>query len=92
MVPALLLLKAHQSDIADLEERIGRHRDQTLETIVAMGVDESRLPADADVEEIAAQLVGPMVFAHLTGRPRVTKAFAQRVADTFLRANPGDAS
>jgi len=27
------------------------------------------------------------VFAHLTGRPRVTKAFAHRVSDAFLRAN-----
>ena len=87
MIPALLLLKAHQSDIAKLEERIGRHQDHTLETIVAMGVAEGRLHEGADTEEIAAQLIGPLVFAHLTGRPRVTKAFAHRVADAFLRAN-----
>jgi TetR/AcrR family transcriptional regulator, regulator of autoinduction and epiphytic fitness len=91
MIPALLLLKAHQSDIAKLEERIGRHQDDTLQTIVAMGVAEGSLQDGADVEEIAAQLVGPLVFAHLTGRPRVTKAFAQRVADAFLRANAAGA-
>ena len=87
MIPALLLLKAHQSDIAKLDERLGRHQDQTLEAIVAMGVVEGRLREGADIEEIGAQLVGPLVFAHLKGRPRVTKAFAQRVADAFLRAN-----
>jgi AcrR family transcriptional regulator len=87
VIPALLLLKAHQSDIAQLYEKIGRHQDQTLATIVAMGVAEGRLRDDADSEEISAQLIGPLVFAHLTGRPRVTKAFATRVADAFLRAN-----
>jgi AcrR family transcriptional regulator len=88
VIPALLLLKAHQSEIADLEERIGKHQDETFETIIAMGVAEGRFAADPNVEEIAAQLIGPLVFAHLTGRPRVTKAFAHRVADNFLRAHP----
>src|SRR5262245_7107360 len=75
VIPALLLLKAHQSEIADLEERIGKHQDQTFETVIAIGVTEGRFPADADVEQLAAQLLGPLVFAHLTGRPKVTKAF-----------------
>jgi len=90
VIPALLLLKAHQSEIADLEERIGKHQDQTFEIIIAMGVEEGRFTPGANVEELAAQLIGPLVFAHLTGRPRVTKAFAQRVVDTFLRAHPAD--
>jgi len=88
VIPALLLLKAHQSEIADLEERIGKHQDQTFENIIAMGVAEDRFTPGANVEELAAQLIGPLVFAHLTGRPRVTKAFAQRVGDNFLRAHP----
>lgn len=87
VIPALLLLKAHQTEIADLEERIGRHQDETLSAMVALGIAEGRLPDGADVQEIAAQLIGPLVFAHLKGRPRVTKAYAGRVADSFLRAN-----
>jgi AcrR family transcriptional regulator len=90
VIPALLLLKAHQSEIADLEQRIGKHQDQTFERIIAMGVAEGRFTPDANVEELAAQLIGPLVFAHLTGRPRVTKAFAHRVSDNFLRAHPAD--
>jgi AcrR family transcriptional regulator len=86
VIPALLLLKAHQTEIADLEQRIGRHQDETLDAMVAVGVAEGRLPADADAQEIAAQLIGPLVFAHLKGRPRITKAYAERVADSFLRA------
>lgn len=89
VIPAMLLLKAQKSEIADLEERIGEHQDKTLEAIVALGVADGRLPAGIDVEEVAAQLIGPLVFAHLTGRPPVTKAFAERVADAFLRANAG---
>lgn len=87
VIPALLLLKAHQSDIADLEERIGRHQHETIEMIVALGVAEGRLPEGADSEEFAAQLIGPLVFAHLTGRPPLTTAFAQRIVDDYLRAH-----
>lgn len=90
VIPALLLLKAHQSEIADLEERIGKHQDQTFEMIIAIGVAEGRFGADDNVEELAAQLIGPLVFAHLTGRPRLTKAFAKRVLDAFLRAHPAN--
>jgi AcrR family transcriptional regulator len=87
VIPALLLLKAHQSEIADLEQRLGEHQDKNLEAIVALGIAEGRLPSGADVEEIAAQLIGPLVFAHLTGRPSVTKEFARRLVDAFLLAN-----
>jgi AcrR family transcriptional regulator len=86
VIPALLLLKTHQAGIADLEERLGDHQDDMLATVVAQGIAEGALPADADVEQVAAQLVGPLVFAHLTGRPPVTEQFAQRIVDGFLRA------
>src|SRR5262245_56064834 len=87
VIPALLLLKAHQTEIADLDERIHRHQDDTLAAVVALGAAAGRLPAGADTEEVAANLIGPLVFAHLAGRPQITKAFAGRVADAFLRAH-----
>jgi AcrR family transcriptional regulator len=87
VIPALLLLKTHQEGIADLEERLGDRQDHLLERIIAIGVADGCLPADADIEQIAAQLVGPLVFAHLTGRPPVTEEFAQRIVDDFLRSH-----
>jgi AcrR family transcriptional regulator len=87
IVPALLLLKSHQEDIADLEERLGSRQDETLTAVLAQGVAEGALPADTDIEQFAATLIGPMVFAHLSGRPPVTEQFAQRVVDGLLRAN-----
>ena len=87
MIPALLLLKSHQEDIADLDERLGHRQDETLAAVVRSGVDEGVLPADVDIEQLAAMLIGPMVFAHLSGRPIVTEQFAQRVVDGLLRAN-----
>jgi len=87
VIPALLLLKTHQEGIADLEERLGDRQDHMLERIIAIGVADGCLPADADIEQIAAQLVGPLVFAHLTGRPPVTEEFAQRIVDDFLRSH-----
>jgi AcrR family transcriptional regulator len=87
VIPALLLLKTHQEGIADLEERLGDHQDHMLERIIAIGVEEGCLPANADIEQIAAQLIGPLVFAHLTGRPPLTEEFAQHIVDGFLRSS-----
>ncbi len=87
VIPALLLLKSHQAGIADLEERLGDRQDQTLASIVAQGITEGVLPADIDVEQVAALLFGPLVFAHLTGRPPVTDDLAQRIVDGFLRSS-----
>jgi AcrR family transcriptional regulator len=87
VVPALLLLKTHQEGFADLEERLGDHQDDMLSAIVAQGIAEGALEVGADIEQIAAQLIGPLVFAHLTGRPPLSEEFAQRLVDGFLRAN-----
>ncbi len=87
MIPALLLLKSHQAGIADLEERLGDRQDRRWRRSSPSGVAEGVLPADVDVEQVAALLIGPLVFAHLTGRPPVTDDFAQRIVDGFLRSS-----
>jgi len=86
VIPALLLLKSHQAGIADLEERLGDRQDDTLATIVKQGVAEGVLAADVDVEQVAALLIGPLVFAHLTGRPSKTDELAERIVSGFLRS------
>jgi AcrR family transcriptional regulator len=87
IVPALLMLKTHKAGIADIEQRMESKQDEHFAAVIALGVAEGRIAADADVSEIGAQLVGPILFARLTGKPALTEQFAQRVVDGFLRAH-----
>ena len=92
IVPSLLMLKTHQAGIADIEQRIESKQDEHFAAVLALGVAEGRIAANADVSEIGAQFVGPILFARLTGKPPLTEQFAQRVVDGFLRAHAVAAS
>ena len=86
IMPVLLHLKTHQEAIADVEQRMEHRQDETFEGVLALGVQEGVIATDDDPAEIAAQLIGPLVFAALTGKPPLSEAFAERVVDSFLRA------
>jgi AcrR family transcriptional regulator len=86
IVPVMLHLKSHQAGIADVEQRMEHRQDETFEGVLALGVAEGVIAADDDHEEIGAQLIGPLLFAALTGKPPLTQRFAERVVDNFLRA------
>ena len=86
MLPALLLLKHHEAGIAELEQRLEREQDQLLSNLVERAALEGLLPADVVVEEAIALLVGPLLFAHLTGTVPVDDGFAERAVDHFLAA------
>ena len=47
MLPALMLLKTHEHGIADLEQRLERHQEEVLGQLIARGVAEGVLRADA---------------------------------------------
>jgi AcrR family transcriptional regulator len=88
IIPALLLLKAHQASIAEVEERLGSRQDETLDILLRAGIDEGYLTPDTTVEDLAAMLIGPLMFAHLTGRPDLTPEFADRIVDGLLHRTP----
>lgn len=88
MVPALMMLKQHVAEVADLEEVLHREQSDVLAEVVRRGVAEGRVDPDDDVDEIAAQLVGPLFFAVMTGEIAIDEAFCDRVVDRFLRSYP----
>ena len=86
VLPALLLLKTHQYGIADLEERMEQHQDEILGGVVRAASTKGVLRPDVDVEQAAATAIGPMLFAHLTGKLPVDVALGEHVVETVLRA------
>lgn len=85
VLPALLDLRSHEDGVAALERRLEAHQDHAIEAVLRRGIDEGRLDADLDLDEAAALLVGPFMFANLMGRPEVDERFSDQVVDAFLR-------
>jgi len=84
MLPALMLLKTHEHGIADLEQRLERHQEEVLGQLIARGVAEGVLRADAADPEAMTLFVGPLMFAHLTGAVAIDDGFVDRTIDRFL--------
>lgn len=84
VLPAVLMLRDHQDGVADLEERLGASRADALGAVLQQGVAEGVLRADVDLDATCAQLVGPLLFAQLIGRPGVDDAFVDRSVACFL--------
>jgi AcrR family transcriptional regulator len=84
LLPALLLLKLHEKNVASLEESIEEEQHGVLESVLRRGVTEGAIKPGYDIEEAATHLVGPLVFAQLTGRIEVDHGFAQKTLEVFL--------
>jgi AcrR family transcriptional regulator len=93
MVPSLILLKRHTDGVANLDERLHYRQTVVVSDVLDRGVREGRLPADYDLEEATAQLVGPVFFAQISNSVAIDRAYGDRVVDRFLAAfRPADVS
>lgn len=86
IVPALLMLKSHAHGVQDLEKRLEKNQSDTAAAVLKRGIDAGVLRAGLDIDEAVAHLVGPLLFAHLTGSVPLDHAFADRTVDVFLAA------
>ena len=84
--PALLTLRNHKDGVADLEQRIEARQDQAVDVVLRRGIAEGRLAADLDLDRAGSLLVGPLLVAHLMGKPELDDAFATFVVNAFLRS------
>ena len=84
LVPVMLMLKHHEGGIAALEGRLDDRQRHIVAGAMERGVREGVLRADLDVEQAAAHLLGPLLFAGLTGMVKLTTEFADRTVDVFL--------
>lgn len=85
VLPALLLLGIHEDGIADIEQRMGDQQDTLFADVLDRGIAEGLIRPDVDVRQAAATWLGPLVFAHLTGRLPLDESLAAHAVDVVRR-------
>jgi AcrR family transcriptional regulator len=86
VLPALMLLKAHQHDIAEVEQRMQQEQMQVCTDVLRRGKNEGRIPPHEDEGMLLTLLVGPLLMAALTGTTELNAALADRSIHHFLAA------
>ena len=86
VLPALLMLKNHEAGVRAIDERLEHEQDEVVRSLIARAVDEGVLVVDVDVAEAMTHLLGPLLFAHLTGSVPLDDGFVDRTVDRFLAA------
>ena len=86
VLPALMLLKLHQNDIAEVEHRMQQEQMLICADVLQRGRDEGRIPPDEDDGLLLTLLIGPLLMAALTGTTELNAALADRLVSYFLVA------
>ena len=86
VLPALLMLKNHESGVAAMNDRLEHEQEMALNTLLTRAAAEGVLRSDLDAQEAVTMLVGPLLFAHLTDSVKLDKDFVDRAVDNFLKA------
>lgn len=83
ILPALLELRQHSPDMAELLEADFEDKLVTLTSILDLGVAEGRLPDGLDPRLVLQTVIGPLVLAALSGGDDLA-ALAEFVVERFL--------
>ena len=84
MMPALLALKAYEATLADVERHMDEMQGHVSTELFARGVREGLLDEGHDVERSVALLIGPLVFAVITGETPLTTDLADESLRCFM--------
>lgn len=86
LAPALILLSRQHPELADLDSEMKQAQHQATEAVLRMGIEEGILDPSVldDVNRTVALVVGPVVFAGLTGMTPVGDELADACVDQFL--------
>ena len=91
ILPALLALRAHSPEMAELLRVDFDANITTVAHVLALGAAEGTVPAGLDPRIVTQALIGPLVLAALNGDQNVPE-LAEFVLDRFLcsyRSTPG---
>ena len=84
ILPALLALKAYEPTLAAIDDHLESEQAAVSGDLLARGVSEGVLDPAIDHRRAIAQLVGPLVFALITGEPALTPELADESLRCFL--------
>lgn len=83
---ALLILSRHDPTFAELHQRAHQTLVGAVDALVRHGITEGILAPETDSSIVAAQLIGPFVFAHFESTPP-THALIEAVITGVLRSH-----
>ena len=92
IVPALMSLRATMPELAEVVDGDRDSKADVLRSILDLGVDEGLLTLPIDAEETMILLVGPLVFASITGQSERLATLTDRVLDDFMAASRSQVS
>ena len=92
IVPALMSLRATMPELAEVVDGDRDSKADVLRSILDLGVDEGLLALPIDAEETMILLVGPLVFASITGQSERLATLTDRVVDDFMAASRSQVS
>lgn len=84
MMPALLALKAYEPNLAAIEANREQIQAELTDELFARGRREGLFADDYDSNRAVAQLVGPLLFAVLTGETSCDEALADEALRCFM--------
>jgi hypothetical protein len=80
------LLRVEFEGMDQLEESREKAQLETVDAVLARGVTAGVIRRGYDIRQACAHLVGPLIFAHLTGVLASDRKLADRTVDVFMAA------
>jgi AcrR family transcriptional regulator len=84
VLPALLMLKSFEAGIAGLNSRLHRRQSEITNALFDLGDRDGQLPHGMDRDRAVAQLLGPLIFAQLSGMCPCDDVLADVAVEGFL--------
>jgi AcrR family transcriptional regulator len=86
LAPALILLSRQHPELADLDSEMKQAQHRATEAVLRLGIAEGLLDPSVldDVNRTVALVVGPVIFAGLTGMTEVDEELADACVAQFL--------
>jgi AcrR family transcriptional regulator len=84
MMPALLALKTYEATLADVERHMDEMQGHVSRDLFDRGIREGLFGPDVDVGRAVSLLIGPLVFAVITGETPLTTDLADEALRCFM--------
>ncbi|HEX2576282.1 MAG TPA: TetR/AcrR family transcriptional regulator [Aquihabitans sp.] len=83
-ISTILLLRLERPSLQGLEPDLEKDQIKVLRRVLDRGVEEGVIRPGYDVQQASAHLVGPLIFAHITGSLPSDEALADQTVEVFL--------